>query len=70
MRYELSEIPLWGWIAIAVLMLSQSTFLFLDAQKRNANPWLWGIWGLIQCPTPLVIYFIFVRKIFKKSGQK
>jgi hypothetical protein len=49
------------------LLLLQSIWLFRDAQKRKANPWLWGIWALTSVPTPLIVYFIVVRKIFRKK---
>jgi len=58
---------LYQWIIIAVLLLSQSMWLFRDAQKRKANPWIWGIWGLTSVPTPLIVYLIVVRKIFRKK---
>ena len=62
MRTELTQIPFIGWALLAVILFSQSIWLFQDAQKRHANPWLWGLWGLIQCPTPLVVYLLVVRK--------
>ena len=61
------ELPLPAWIALAVLLLTQSSWLFLDAQKHKAKPWLWGLWGLTQFPTPLVVYLIVVRKVFRKK---
>jgi hypothetical protein len=64
---ELESLPLYFWIILACLLLPQSIWLFKDAQKHKAYPWFWGIWGLIKFPTPLVVYLIFVRKIFKKK---
>lgn len=49
------------WLLIALLMITQSTWLFLDARKRGSMPWFWGIWGLIQCPFPLLFYWLTVR---------
>nr|WP_242035146.1 sigma-Y antisigma factor component [Mesobacillus harenae] len=51
----------------AVILLCQSIFLFLNARKHGHNYWLWGIVGLIQAPVPLIIYLLFVRKIWRKS---
>lgn len=65
MTQELSQMPLWGWILLGILLFTQSTWLFLDASKRKAAPWFWGIWGLIQCPTPLIVYLFVVRKIHR-----
>jgi|GEM_PF-269603 len=47
-------------IAVSILLF-QSTWLFLDAQKKGHSEWFWGILGLIQFPLPLFIYLLFVR---------
>ncbi|QOR67359.1 sigma-Y antisigma factor component [Cytobacillus suaedae] len=57
---ELAIIPF-----VALILIAQSTWLFLDARKRGHNYWLWGIVGLIQAPMPSLFYLLFVRKIFK-----
>lgn len=70
MNYHMnaSELPLWAWILLAFILFGQSTWIFRDAQKRGVFPWLWGLWGLIQCPTPLVVYyFVVIRKRKKKN---
>lgn len=67
---EFSDLPLYQWILIAVILFTQSIWLFTDAQKRNAKHWFWGIWGLLSAPMPLVLYMIFVRKIFKKKSSE
>jgi hypothetical protein len=54
-------------LLVAIILLSQSIFLFLDARKRSHNYWLWGIVGLIQAPMPVLFYLIFVRKIFARK---
>ncbi|MGO4183898.1 sigmaY antisigma factor component [Paenibacillus sp. MCAF9] len=58
---ELKIIPIWGWILLISALIAQSTWLFIDARKRDSMPWFWGLWGLIQAPMPLLFYFIFVR---------
>jgi len=58
---NLGNVPVWLWFAIAPVLLAQGTWLFLDARKRGANAWFWGIWGCMQTPTPLVLYLIVVR---------
>lgn len=56
--------------AVAIILLSQSIFLFTDARKHGHNHWLWGILGLIQAPMPLLFYLLLVRKIWRrKSGE-
>ncbi|MCL7746694.1 transcriptional regulator [Halalkalibacter alkaliphilus] len=45
---------------VVVLLLTQSTLLFIDAKKKGSFAWFWGIWGLIQFPLPTVFYLLFV----------
>jgi hypothetical protein len=52
---------------VAVILLSQSIFLFTNARKNGHNYWLWGILGLIQAPMPLLIYLVFARRIFQRK---
>lgn len=52
-------------VAVIPILLTQSIYLFLDARKREHYPWLWGLWGLIQAPLPLLVYLIVVRKIYR-----
>lgn len=61
-KEELYILPL-----VIPILLTQSIYLFIDARKNGHNYWFWGIWGLIQCPFPLIFYFIFAKKIWKKS---
>ncbi len=53
--WELYMIPV-----IVVILLVQSTLLFIDAKKKNGFAWFWGLWGLIQFPMPTLFYFLFV----------
>lgn len=57
-----SDLPWWAWLLVAALLLSQGTWLFLDARRRGARPWLWGLLGLVQCPMPLLLYWLIVRR--------
>lgn len=54
-------------IVVAIILLSQSIFLFTDARKKGHNYWFWGLIGLIQAPVPILVYLIFFRKIWKKK---
>ncbi|MDT9023422.1 MULTISPECIES: sigmaY antisigma factor component [Rossellomorea] len=66
-KEELYILPL-----VIPILLTQSIYLFLDARKNGHNYWFWGIWGLIQCPFPLIFYFIFTKKIWRKfnAGER
>jgi hypothetical protein len=57
---NVSDLPWFAWVAVALLLLGQGTWLFLDARRRRARPWLWGLLGLVQFPMPLVLYWVFV----------
>jgi hypothetical protein len=52
----------WFWLLLLLILGSQSTWLFLDARKRERLPWFWALWGLIQFPLPLIFYWIFIRR--------
>lgn len=68
---DLNQLPLWAWIGIALVLLAQSTWLFVDARKRSAKyPWFWGIWGIIHTPTPFIVYLFAVRKIHRHWSSK
>jgi len=60
------ELPIFAWVCIAFVLFSQGIWLFYDARKRQFHPWLWGIWGLITVPVPLVIYLVITRIVMKK----
>ncbi|WP_036718041.1 hypothetical protein [Paenibacillus harenae] len=66
---ELDALPLWQWALLIAVLVTQSTWLFIDARKRDSMPWFWGIWGLIQVPMPIVCYFIFVRSGWFSRGK-
>lgn len=60
-------------VAITVLAfcvcIPQGIWLFYDAQKRGRFPWLWGLWGLITFPMPIIFYYFFIIRPSKKQGR-
>jgi hypothetical protein len=62
MKQSPSDLPWWAWLLVTVVLLSQGTWLFLDARRRGARPWLWGLLGLVQFPMPLLLYWLIVRR--------
>lgn len=56
-------------ILIFSIVFIQGTWIFRDAQKRGVFPWLWGLWGLIQFPFPLIFYYLFVIRKAKKKKK-
>lgn len=55
-------LPWYAWVLLGLLLFGQGTWLFLDARRREAHPWLWGLLGLIQIPMPLLLYWLIVRR--------
>ncbi|WP_066157219.1 transcriptional regulator [Halalkalibacter krulwichiae] len=60
---------------LVIVLLVQSTLLFIDAKKKNGFAWFWGIWGLIQFPLPTLLYLLVViyphrkRQKLDKTGR-
>ncbi|MBB6447000.1 transcriptional regulator [Bacillus benzoevorans] len=52
------------------VLLTQSILLFIDAKKKGSYPWFWGIWGLIQVPTPTLCYLLFVVWPYKRKQKR
>ena len=61
--------PIWLVVIALIFVFCQGVCIFRDAQKRGRYPWLWGLWGISNFPTPLIIYyFAVVRR--DKRGRK
>ncbi|MDF2672688.1 MAG: hypothetical protein K0R09_953 [Clostridiales bacterium] len=63
-----------------LIVIAQGTWIFLDARKRGEKYyWLWGLLGLIQFPSSLIIYLLvmgithekckYCGKGIKKGGR-
>ncbi|MDN4068096.1 hypothetical protein QYF50_09385 [Paenibacillus vini] len=69
------QLPLGIWILLAMLVLAQGMWLFRNARKRGkcVSAWFWGIWGLFNIPTPLLVYLLVVvlpeYRRTKKGGK-
>ncbi|NLW55898.1 MAG: hypothetical protein GX050_04660 [Firmicutes bacterium] len=57
----------WLYILLAVLLFSQALWIFTDARKRGENAWLWGLLGLLNVPSSLIVYLLVTRRK-KKSN--
>lgn len=56
-----NELPPWWVMSILVaILLVQGAWLFIDARRRGRRAWLWGLWGVINTPTPLIVYLLVV----------
>lgn len=54
---------------LAIILLIQSIYLFIDARKNGMNYWFWGIIGLIQVPMPLIFYLLVKRSRKKEEDE-
>lgn len=50
------------YILLAVLLFSQALWIFHDARKRGENHWLWGLLGLLNVPSSLIVYLLVTRR--------
>lgn len=64
---ELRNVPAAVFILIAMALFAQATWIYLDAEKRGTNKWLWGFFGLLNVPSNLIIYLIVTRLFMKSS---
>lgn len=52
---------------LIVLLFIQGVFIFFDARNRGEKYyWLWGLFGLLNVPSSLIIYLIVTRVIKQK----
>lgn len=52
--------------AIIIVMI-QGFWIFTDARKRGEKGyWLWGIFGLLNFPSSLIVYLIVTRIILDR----
>lgn len=49
-------------LLLAAMLLTQATWIFLDARRRGENQWLWGFFGLLNCPSSLLVYLLVTRR--------
>lgn len=63
------QIPVWLIVCFVLILLVQSTCLFIHARRHNQKwYWFWGLYGLIQFPFPTLLYLLFVIKPWKKKN--
>lgn len=56
-------------IAIPILLI-QGSWIFYDARKRKEKYyWLWGLFGLINAPSSLLVYLLVTRAIGKEKSK-
>lgn len=58
------------WTILALLLLTQSTVIFLSARKRGKNAWFWGFIGLFNIPSSALLYYFVVIFPERKKGRE
>lgn len=59
------------YLVLAIILLAQGFWIFTDAKKRGEKfYWLWGIFGLLNIPSNLIIYLIVTRIIIDRYKKK
>jgi hypothetical protein len=62
-----SELVFVVLLAIPILLV-QASWIFHDARNRKEKYyWLWGLFGLINCPSSLLVYLLVTRAIGKNK---
>lgn len=50
-----------------IIVLIQGFWIFTDARKRGEKGyWLWGIFGLLNFPSSLIVYLIVTRIVLDR----
>jgi len=65
---ELSTTDMYIFAGIIIILLIQGMWIFNDAGKRGQNKWLWGIFGLLNTPSNLIVYLIVTRVLLKTKS--
>lgn len=56
-------------LAVILILIPQGTWIFINARKRGEKYyWLWGLLGLIQFPSALIIYLIVMGITHEKCN--
>lgn len=67
---ELQETHVWVLILVFLGLFAQSTFLFIHSRRNGHLRWFWGIWGMLNLPMPLIVYFIYIKLIIPYRERK
>mgnify|MGYP000978757477 CR=1 FL=1 len=58
--------PLW-LVLLGIAVFCQGLWIFLDAGRHGLNRWLWGLLGLLNIPTSLIVYLLVRNWVTKNS---
>ncbi|MFB4160318.1 transcriptional regulator [Geomicrobium sp. JSM 1781026] len=61
MSHDLLELPIWLLTILFIALLTQGTYLFVNARRNGRMYWFWGIWGMLSLPMPLIVYLLYTN---------
>lgn len=57
-------------VLLSPILLIQGAWIFRDAKKRGEKYyWIWGIFGILNVPSNLIIYLLVTRVILKDKNE-
>lgn len=57
-------------ICALIIDIIQGFWIFTDARKRQEKYyWLWGLFGLLNVPSSIIVYLIVTRIIIDKKNN-
>lgn len=66
MKGNTADLPPWAWPLIALILLGQAAWIYRDAQARGEKKFLWGLFGLLNFPSSVLVYLIVTRALARK----
>ncbi|ADQ04993.1 hypothetical protein Calow_1446 [Caldicellulosiruptor owensensis OL] len=65
------KIPPYLLIILFTLLMAQAIYIFFDAKNSGEKYYfLWGLFGLLNFPSSLIIYLLITRVILKDKNRK
>lgn len=62
LKEKCPKIPKCVYVVLAVLLVIQGTWIFIDSKKRGLNEWFWGPIGFLSLPFGLIVYLIATKR--------
>jgi len=57
--------PPWAYVLLGALLLAQALWIYQDAAKRGERKLLWGLLGLMNVPSSLIVYLLVTRSLMQ-----
>ncbi|AEM73750.1 hypothetical protein [Caldicellulosiruptor acetigenus] len=69
-KFSNEKIPLGLLIILFILLMAQALYIFFDAKSKGEKYYfLWGLFGLLNFPSSLIIYLLITRVILKDKNR-